>query len=285
MKISEAIELFTSYLLHEKNASERTFINYRLRLGRMQEHLQDKEVESITSMDILEWRKRLWQKGISQKTINYHIIAVRSLFKFLIKNDIHVVDPMKLELSKIRTKEVSYLTDEEVKSLLLAPVVLGWKKYKRDLAILYMLYGSWLRLSELLSLKKADLPTEGNQFQIVGKGGKLRSVFITKEAKKKVNEYLKSRADECEYVFTNKFCEPLGKVSVEKIVKKYATLAGISKKVTPHTLRHSFATSLLKKWADIRSVQMLLGHSSITTTQVYTHVSDTQLEKAHDLLN
>lgn len=285
MRITDAIELFTSYLQHERNASERTFINYRLRLSRLQEHLQDKEVEQITSMDILNRRKRLWQKAISQKTINYHIIAVRSLFKFLIKNDIKVLNPVKLELSKIRNKEVSYLTDEEVKSLLLAPVVLWGKKYKRDLAIMYMLYWSWLRLSELLWLKKTDLPAEGNQFQIVGKWGKLRSMFITKEAKKKVTEYLMSRDDECVYIFTNKFCEPLGKVSVEKIVKKYAALAGIAKKVTPHTLRHSFATSLLKKWADIRSVQMLLGHSSITTTQVYTHVSDTQLEKAHDLLN
>lgn len=284
MNISQAKELFITHLSHEKNASPRTIINYTLWIDRLIVHLQDKGVEQITRPDILSWRKQL-ATTCSQKTINYHLIAVRSLLKYLIKNDINVLDPNKIELSKIPAKEVSFLTAQEVTSILKAPLISPVTRARRDEAILYMLYWSWLRLSEMLWLKVKDIPVEWNQFQIVGKWGKLRSVFITKEAKKKVLDYIRSRSDDCEYVFTNRFCEPLWSVSVEKLVKKYAEIAWIEKKVTPHTLRHSFATSLLAKWADLRTIQILLWHASITTTQIYTHVSDPQLQKAHALLD
>lgn len=146
-----------------------------------------------------------------------------------------------------------------------------------------------MRVSELINLQRKHIPTEGNQIQIVGKGKKLRSGFITKTAKEKIHARIDVRPDDSQDLFINlsnyKHGSAMSRASVEHIVRHYAKLAGIDKKVTPHTLRHSFATSLLMKGADIRSVQMLLGHSSITTTQIYTHVSDKHLQDVHKLLD
>jgi site-specific recombinase XerD len=164
------------------------------------------------------------------------------------------------------------------------------KKRRRDKAILRTLYGSWLRVTELITLKQSDLPTEGQQMQIVGKGRKLRAVFLTKEAKNIIQKWLEYRDDNSPYIFTsvsNNKWEALHMTrnAAEELVRNYARSVWIEKKVTPHILRHSFATSLLKKWADIRAVQALLWHASITTTQIYTHVDDQHLKKVHDLLN
>jgi integrase/recombinase XerD len=140
----------------------------------------------------------------------------------------------------------------------------------------------------LIFLEKKDIKLESNQFSVVGKWSKLRAVFATKQAREKLKDYLEKRNDDIPYLFTsvsvNGLWDHLTRNSIEEIVRTYAKYAGIEKKVTPHTLRHSFATTLIKKWADIRAVHTLLGHASITTTQIYTHVDDKHLKKVHDLL-
>ena len=234
----------------------------------------------------------LIQQGLSPKTVNYHIVALRSFFKFLIRNDIETISPEKLDLAKIPPRQVNYLTKEEVTKILEAPKsthpdsnVLSL----RDTAILQTLYGTGLRVTELISLKINDIHIDQKQFSIIGKGNKLRSVFMTQQAKTAIREYLSARTDTSDFLFIslskNSYGKPLSRNSIEAIVKQYATHAGINKKVTPHTLRHSFATSLLRKGADIRSVQALLGHSSITTTQIYTHIDDKFLQEVHNLLD
>jgi integrase/recombinase XerD len=162
-------------------------------------------------------------------------------------------------------------------------------KILRDKAVLATLYGTWLRVTELITLKTKDIRLSENQFSVIWKGSKLRSVFLTQDAKEKLKKYILSRSDDSEFLFIslspNSYGQPLSRNSVESLVKKYAELVWITEKVTPHTLRHSFATSLLRRWADIRSVQALLWHSSIQTTQIYTHVDDKYLQKVHDLLD
>ncbi|AHB41584.1 tyrosine recombinase [candidate division SR1 bacterium RAAC1_SR1_1] len=233
----------------------------------------------------------LSRQGLATKTINYHIVAIRAFLKFILKNDIDCMSPDKLELAKTPPREVNYLDEDEILKILEAPGKLANKNVEqqtRDIAILYMLYGTGLRVTELIKLKKTDIKIDSNQFSVIGKGSKLRSIFATKIAREKLQNYLKQRKDNSEYLFTtvsvNGLGEYLSRNSIEDIVRKYAKLAGITKRVTPHTLRHSFATSLIKKGADIRAVQTLLGHASITTTQIYTHVDDRHLKQVHDLL-
>jgi site-specific recombinase XerD len=224
-------------------------------------------------------------------TINYHIVALRSFLKFLIKNDISVIAPEKLELAKTPPREVNFLEEEEVELILDGPNQWEHKELKRarDEAILYILYGSGVRVSELINMKSDSIPRTGQQIQIIGKGSKMRTGFITKQAKEKIHVRLNLRQDDSPWLFINlsnyKTGSKMSRASIEHIVRTYAKLQGIDKKVTPHTLRHSFATSLLLKGADIRSVQTLLGHSSITTTQIYTHVSDRHLGEVHQLLD
>lgn len=285
------LDLYKVYLEHEKNASPKTIENYSLRLGRFLENRWDVFVTEISSLDVLDYRIKLQKKWLSKKTINYHVVALRAFLKFCLKNDIDVISPDKLELGKIPPRVVSFLEDEEIDRLLTMPSIHEKKDLKRlrDEAILYTLYGTGLRVSELTGLKKTDIKFDTNQFWVIGKGSKMRSVFFTKQAREKLEKYIDARTDDCPYLFINlsnfQAFSQLSRNAIEEMVKKYAKLAWIDKKVTPHTLRHSFATSLIKKGADIRSVQTLLWHSSITTTQIYTHVDDKYLKKVHDLLD
>lgn len=290
--LSDHIETFMTYLQYEKNASKKTIENYWLRLQRFLSFWGDHDVTTLKSMDVLKWRKYLDQDlHLSSQTMNYHIVALRSFLKFLIKNDIAVISPEKLELSKSGPRNVSFLSDEEVQSMLSAPGKREKNPHKqlRDTAIIAVLYGSGLRVSELINLQRKHLHTDSHQLQIIGKGSKLRSGFMTISAREKVDARLAARNDLIPWVFINisnfKNGSQLQRASIESMVKEYARLEWIQKKVTPHTLRHSFATSLLMKGADIRSVQLLLGHSSITTTQIYTHVSDKHLQDVHKLLD
>ena len=290
-KISQMLDLYKVYLEHEKNASPKTIENYSLRLGRFLENRWDVFVTEISSLDVLDYRIKLQKKWLSKKTINYHVVALRAFLKFCLKNDIDVISPDKLELGKIPPRVVSFLEDEEIDRLLTMPSIHEKKDLKRlrDEAILYTLYGTGLRVSELTGLKKTDIKFDTNQFWVIGKGSKMRSVFFTKQARERLEKYIDARTDDCPYLFINlsnfQAFSQLSRNAIEEMVKKYAKLAWIDKKVTPHTLRHSFATSLIKKGADIRSVQTLLWHSSITTTQIYTHVDDKYLKKVHDLLD
>ena len=265
--------------------------NYSLWINRFIEYLGDIEADKVKSMHVLDFRISLSKQGLSQKTINYHVVGLRSFFKFLLRNDIETISPDKLDLAKIPPRQLSYLLEEEVQKILEAPLQFEKNRLKmlRDQAILYTLYGTGLRVSELIALHKSDIKLGEKQFSVIGKWKKLRSVFMTNQARDKIKAYLMARGDDSDFLFislsANSYGKSLSRNSVEELVRNYASLAGINKKVTPHTLRHSFATSLIKKGADIRSVQVLLGHSSITTTQIYTHVDDKYLQQVHDLLD
>jgi len=290
-KLTQLIDKYSYYLTYEKNVSPKTLENYTLRLNRLVDFLGDIKIIDLNRMQVLDFRIELNRQWLSTKTINYHVVAIRAFLKFLLKNDIDCISPDKLELAKTPPREVHYLDDEDIEKILNSPWKTATKnieKQTRDIAILYMLYGTWLRVSELIKLKKSDIKIDSNQFSVIGKWSKLRSIFATKIAREKLQQYLNQRKDNSPYLFTtvsvNWLWDHLSRNSIEDIVRKYAKLAGINKKVTPHTLRHSFATSLIKKWADIRAVQTLLWHSSITTTQIYTHVDDRHLKQVHDLL-
>lgn len=285
------LEKFLYYLDFEKNTSPKTIENYSLWINRFVNYVWDLDVREITKMQILDYRMYLNQLWLSKKTINYHIVALRSFFKFCLKNDIDCISPDKLELAKMPTREINFLTQEEIDKILSAPLEYEKDdlKRKRDFAILQVLYSTGLRVTELVSLTRSQINTETNQFSVMWKGSKIRAIFLTDKAKQALVQYLLTRNDTSEYLFVsqspNSRGQQLSRNSIEEIVKKYKNLAGIKKKVTPHTLRHSFATSLLKRWADLRAVQALLWHSSITTTQIYTHVDDKYLQGVHDLLN
>ena len=288
--LSSHLERFVNYLQYTKNASERTIENYTLRINRFIEYIGDIEVDKIKMIHIQDFRTHLIKQWLSQKTVNYHAVGLRSFFKFLLRNDIETLSPEKVDLAKIAPRKISYLTEDQVHQILEAPAIFEKNPLKilRDKAILATLYWTWLRVTELISLRISEIKLSEDQFSVIGKGSKLRSVFLTQDAKNKLKEYITSRSNPSEYLFIslswNSYWKPLSRNSIEQLVKKYASMVGIDEKVTPHTLRHSFATSLLRRWADIRSVQALLGHSSIQTTQIYTHVDDKYLQKVHNLL-
>ena len=279
------------YLKYEKNSSPKTIENYSLRLNRLVDFCWDIKVTELNRMQLLDYRMALHDKGLKVPTINYHIVAIRAFLKFLLKNDIDCISPDKLELAKTGSRNVSYLHEDEITKIMDAPTIYTKKPIiqARDTAILHFLYGTGLRVSELANLLKTDINIDSHQFQVRGKWSKIRAVFTTKQARTALQTYLNLRTDDSPYLFISySHVGEDGHLStnaIEELVKKYAKLADIHKKVTPHTLRHSFATSLIRKWADIRSVQSLLGHSSITTTQIYTHVDDRHLQKVHDLLD
>ncbi len=292
LSLSSMIKKFQTYLEYEKNVSPKTYENYTLWLERFLKHVWDVKVTDITSLDVLDFRIGLTKRTLSKKTINYHIVAIRSFLKFCLKHDIDVISPDKLELGKTPPRVVSFLNETEVENILSMPEKHEKKnliKRLRDEAILLVLYGTGLRVTELVSLKKTDVKLDSNQFRVIGKWQKMRAVFFTKRAREKLEEYLEARKDESPYLFINlsnfKSGKWLTRNSVEELVREYARYAWLDKKVTPHTLRHSFATALLKKGADIRSVQAMLGHSSITTTQIYTHVDDKFLQEVHKLMD
>ncbi len=204
-------------------------------------------------MHILNFRLYLKKRNLSIKTVNYHIVAIRSFLKFLLRNDIDTLSPEKCDLAKIDDREVSYLMESELESLLLAPYQYEKKPLTqaRDVALLAFLFSTGLRVSELIALTKDRIHADSNQLTVLGKGRKVRSTFITHDALEKLEEYHALRDDTSDFVFISHAnnCQsgPLTRNAVENIVRKYASLCGIYKKITPHTIRHSFATQLLKK--------------------------------------
>ena len=288
--LSAHLERFVNYLQYTKNSSPKTIENYTLRINRFINFIGDCDADEVKMLHIQDFRTSLIKNWLTPKTVNYHVVWLRSFFKFLLRNDIDTISPDKLDLAKIPPRKVSYLSEQEVQSILQAPKLYEKNHLKvlRDEAILATLYWTWLRVTELISLKIPEIQIKESQFSVIWKWSKLRSVFLTRNAREKIKNYLSARSDSSDFLFIslsgNSYWQPLSRNTIESLVKKYAKLSGINQKVTPHTLRHSFATSLLRKWADIRSVQALLGHSSIQTTQIYTHVDDKYLQKIHDLL-
>ncbi len=299
--LSDVIKLYKNELEIIKNASKKTIENYMHWLGRFLGWWWDKDVKLINKIDIWLYQLYLKEKWLSVKTINYHIIALRTLLKFCADYDIECISHERLKIAKIWANNPSFLEEYEADMILEAPYIYtdNLTKRARDLAILHILYGTGLRVSELCSMTYDDIRIDDpnldkqKQFSIIGKWSKLRSVFMTNMAMEAMTERLEIRrwlTNNSKYIFVSlsnniNNGNSLTRSSVEDIVQYYVKSAWITKKTTPHTLRHSFATKLLTKWIDIRQVQMLLWHASITTTQIYTHVSDKMLSVAHDVMN
>jgi len=287
---------FLEYIEIEKGRSVKTVENYDHYLTRFLEFMKTDNPADIKDEPVRQFR--LWLNRqlagndkakintLTKKTQNYYLIAIRAFLKYLARQEIKTMPSERIELAKVPERLLDLITSAELQKLLDAPKGTDIKSL-RDKAILELLFSTGLRVSELCSLT-SDINLNTDELSVRGKGGKVRVVFISDEAKKCVKEYLKARKDMSDGLFVHvgkevvgKQINPLTKRSVERIVKQYAIKAGISKRVTPHMLRHCFATDLLGNGADIRSVQALLGHSSIITTQIYTHVTDKHLKDIH----
>jgi len=297
MGINEYIKNFLEYLEVTGNKSPKTLENYRHYLERFKEFLSENiDPKKLDIKKIQNYRLYLNRikdgkgKALGIKTQNYHIIALRAFLKYLAKNDVNALAPEKIELSKIPERTVEVLSREELERLFKA-VDQTRKHGPRDLSILETLYSTGLRVSELKSLNRDQVDLKRREFMVRGKGRKPRIVFLSKKAADTISSYLKTRNDNFKPLFINSIKDKdiladekrrLSTVSIQNLVRKYALKAGIIKKVTPHTLRHSYATELLINGADIRSVQEMLGHSSITTTQIYTHLTNKKLREIHE---
>lgn len=285
---------FLEYTEIERGRSLKTIENYERYLNRFLEHSGLTDPSDITDDVVREYR--LWlnrqptghrsphSETLSKRTQNYHMIALRAFLKFLARREVKSLPAERIELARVSERSLDLITQTELDRLL--KVVEGDDlKSLRDRTILELLFSTGLRVSELCSLTR-DVDFEAGEFSIRGKGGKIRVVFVSDEAKKVLRDYLKARKDMEDALLVHitaggKVVGGLGRRSVERVVKQCAIKAGISKKVTPHVLRHMFATDLLSNGADLRSVQALLGHSNISTTQIYTHVTDKHLRDTH----
>lgn len=317
MDIETLLKDYLDHLEIEKNRSIKTRINYERYLKRFLEFSKIRKPEQI-SQDLVR-QYRLWLNrrpafakategkpvGLKKNTQNYYLIALRNFLKYLAKRDIETLSADKIELGKQSERQVIFLEENELERLLNAPENDSFKSL-RDKAILELLFSTGLRVSELCALNRDSISFRSGEFSVRGKGGKIRLVFLSDTAKEAIKNYLGRRKDVDDALFIHppllKHSAPrqiknasrvgdkksgnasdlrLTSRSIERLVKYYAAKAGLTKKITPHSLRHSFATDLLTNGADIRSVQELLGHSNITTTQIYTHITDKQLREVH----
>jgi site-specific recombinase XerD len=289
---------FLEYIEIERGRSLKTVENYDHYLTVFLNHTKVTSPKDVTDEVVREFRlwlnrqpaaKKKSAETLSKKTQNYYLIALRSFLKYMMRMDIKSLPADRIELAKVSERSLDLITPTELSRLLEAPDT-STLAGLRDRAMLETLFSTGLRVSELAALTR-DIDFSSGELSIRGKGGKVRVVFFSDSAKQALKEYLAKRKDmeEALFVSINKRNKKEGKTgghsmdrrSIERIVKHYAIKSGISKKVTPHVIRHSFATDLLSNGADLRSVQMLLGHANIATTQIYTHVTDKQLRDAH----
>ncbi|MEK7166945.1 MAG: site-specific tyrosine recombinase/integron integrase [Patescibacteria group bacterium] len=297
--LEQLFQDFLEYLEIEKNRSQKTIRNYKFYLDRFLNWSKESNPENI-NLELIR-KYRLWlnrfqssrKENLKKDTQNYHLIALRSFLKYLAKRDIKTLSPEKIELAKMPERSIEFLEGKDLENFLEAPIKIKNNEelniiQLRDKAILELFFSTGLRVSELSKLTKEQINLEKDEFTTRGKGSKLRVVFLSNQAKYWLKKYLESRNDMelALFIRHDKFknkqeINNLTPRSIQRIVKKYAKIAGITKKITPHTIRHSFATDLLTTGADIRSVQTLLGHASITTTQIYTHVTDKHLKEVY----
>ncbi len=278
--IKDLHQQFFEYLEIERGRSLKTIENYGRYLERFWNFSKIKNPDEITDDLVRRYRLYLNRENFKRKTQNYYLIALRVFLKYLAKQGIEALAPERIELAKVPERELDLISEDELERLLSAPTGEGLKSL-RDKAMLELFFSTGLRVSELCSLDRDDIDLKKAEFSVRGKGDKIRLVFISDDAKNALKNYLNKREDIEEPMFVNAKNGRLTPRSVERIVHHYAISAGISKKVTPHVIRHVFATDLLQNGADLRSVQKLLGHNSITTTQIYTHVTDRQLREIH----
>jgi len=309
MTVESLIKDYLVYLEIEKGRSKKTVENYTHYLKRFLNWAKIEKPGQINAELVRQYRlylNRLDEKSQPLKKItqNYHVIALRNFLKYLAKRDVKTLTADKIELAKQSPREVEFLEGDELERLLKSPEGDSIRAL-RDRALLEILFSTGLRVSEVCKLNRDSFNLDKGEFSVRGKGDKLRIVFLSETAKLALKTYLIKRKDIEPALFVRILKgKPSGAVdsirtetgktkqvrlsqmrltprSIQRIIKKYAIKAGITRRVTPHTLRHSFATDLLISGADIRSVQAMLGHSSITTTQIYTHITDKQLKEVH----
>ena len=287
---------FVESLEVERGRSQKTAENYHLYLERVVEFAGDITVDKITSELVRKYRlwlnryKNVNGEELSTLTQSYHLIALRSFLVYCSRRDIATLTPEKIELPKVKRKQVSFLDYNEV-TRLINTVDVNSTVGLRDRAIVELLFSSGLRVSELCNLNRDHVNLNRSEFMVRGKGQKDRPVFVSPEATEWLAKYLETRNDSATPLFIRysgaKTDDGKGESfrlsprSVQRMIQNYAKLSGLTKHVSPHTLRHSFATDLLMNGADIRSVQSMLGHSSISTTQIYTHITDQHLQEVH----
>lgn len=299
MYFSEALADFLEHLEVEGGRSPRTIENYKLYLERFIDFAGDIDVAKITSETIRKYR--LWLNRYKNSntgeellliTQNYHLIALRGLLTYLSQRDISSLAADKITLPKTVRKQVTFLHYDEVVRLI-EQIPLDNEPGLRDRAIIELLFSSGLRVSELVNLNRDHINLARREFMVRGKGQKDRPVFVSMSAAEHVKNYLDARHDNLPALFisySRRLAKPsvsgnyrrLSARSIQRMVSHYARLAGITKHVSPHTMRHSFATDLLMNGADLRAVQSMLGHSNIATTQIYTHVTDQHLKDVHE---
>lgn len=277
------------YLEIEKGRGLKTLDNYGRYLSAFFNFAKIATPADITDDAVRDFRLWLNRKNLKKKTQNYYLIALRGFLKYLARREIASLAPEKIELAKTGEREIDLISEDELERLIVSPEE-GGAKNSRDRAILELLFSTGLRVSELCGLNRDSINLKKGEFSVRGKGEKVRLVFISEAASVSLKNWLDKRTDLHEALFVN--FKPgrkddlsenarLTPRSVERIIKHYAIKTGISKKVTPHTLRHCFATDLLSGGADLRSVQIMLGHANISTTQIYTHITNRQLKDIH----
>ncbi len=290
---------FLGHLEIEMGRSPRTIRSYTEVLGSFFVWGGLKRAKDITAERVRSYRvflnRKLTMRGGSLKptTQAYHAIVIRTFLKYLAREDVETLPAEKVEIGRVPERQVDFLEEDELERLLASPEG-DTLKSRRDRAILELLFSAGLRVSELTSLDRDQVNLKKDEFSVRGKGNKLRIVFLSESAKRSLESYLDQRSDVDPALFVahgkkglvnkrsaSRESSRLTPRSVERLVKHYAKKAGIVKDVHPHTLRHSFATDLLRNGADIRAVQTMLGHASITTTQIYTHVTNERLKEIH----
>jgi site-specific recombinase XerD len=307
MSLPKLTQEFLEYLEIERNVSQLTIRNYAHYLDRFLHFLSDSlpcpfeelNPDHITSDHIREYRlflsRYVDEHGITLKRVtqNYHLIALRSLLKYLMKRDIEVVSPEKIDLPKAESRSIKFLEKNDVERLLNSPTI-STEEGLRDKAILEVLFSTGLRVSELVGLNRDQINMDRREFGVIGKGRRARVVFLSERACKWLDRYIQSRRDDSKALFIryngktpevdDKHGESLrlSSRSVQRLVEKYVKKVKLSVKITPHGLRHSFATDLLSSGADLRAIQEMLGHKNVSTTQIYTHITNPQLKEIHN---
>lgn len=306
MGIKDATTRFLEYCELDKNLSTKTVRMYSYYITFFRDWLsketgdKDFNVEKIDEEIIRKFRLYISNqyqnphKGdLKRQTQNYFLVALRSMFRFLIKQKKKVLSPEMIELGKRRDRNIKYLSPEDLTRLFDA-IPTDSVRGLRDRAILEVLFSTGLRVSELAGLNRDQINLDTGEFGVIGKGGKARVVFISKHAKEWLQKYFSKRRDSLRPLFI-RYSGPKDKEkgltedklrlsvrSIERMIEKYRIKAGLPIRIGPHVLRHSYATDLLRHGADLRSVQEMLGHKNIATTQIYTHVTNTQLRKVHE---
>ena len=288
--MDELTQQYLDYLIIEKGLSKNSLASYSADLAQYITFLEKNHINDLNDVDtavIFAWLINLTKKGLSAKSRARHLITIRGLYKFLINEKKVTSSPVKnVDIPKTGVSLPKIMTVREVADLLEAPDIRK-PKGMRNAAMMEIMYGAGLRVSELILLCLQDINLDANFVRVMGKGSKERIVPIGSQARAITQKWIKEgrpsllKKISTPYLFVARAGNPMTRQSFWKIIKKYALLANITKNVTPHTLRHSFATHLLEGGADLRSVQTMLGHSDISTTQIYTHISRDYLMKMH----